>query len=121
MHFCNMMSLVKGAMKSETGDLEHVRRGCQVQHITSYELTAHARTLTSVLDQHAVKRIDFLSLDVEGFELQALQGLDFGRYKPAQMLIEARFRDEIDSFLQPWYEPVAVLSHHDVLYRSKRG
>ncbi len=119
MRYCNMMSLVKGAMKSETADLDHIQKGCAIQNISTYDLRVPARTLTAVLAQHRVGRIDFLSLDVEGFELQALQGLDFERYRPAHMLIEARFRDEIDGYLQPWYEPVAVLSHHDVLYRSK--
>ncbi len=119
MHYCNMMSLVKGAMKSPEADRQHVERGCEVQHIQSYELTAPASTLTAVLERHKVRKIDLLSLDVEGYELQALQGLDFGRFPPRFMLIEARFREEIDGFLAPRYEPVAVLSHHDVLYRRK--
>ena len=28
MRYCNMMSIVKGAMHSEAGDLEHIRKGC---------------------------------------------------------------------------------------------
>ncbi len=76
-----------------------------------------ARTLTSILDQHLIQRIDLLSLDVEGFELDVLKGIDFDKYKPCFMLIEARFRDEIDSFLKPLYEPITELSYHDVLYR----
>jgi len=117
MRYCNLMSLVKGAMKDEAGDLDHIRRGCEVQGISSYELTVPARTLTSVLDQYHPPAIDFFSLDVEGFELEALQGLDFEKYRPKWMLIEARFRAELDSFLNPRYEVAAQLSHHDVLYR----
>jgi hypothetical protein len=64
-----------------------------------------------------IQRIDLLSLDVEGFELDVLKGIDFDKYKPSFMLIEARFRDEIDSFLNPLYEPITELSYHDVLYR----
>jgi FkbM family methyltransferase len=118
MRYCNLMSLVKGAMKNEAADLEHVRRGCEVQKITSYELTVPARTLTAVLDRHRPRAIDFFSLDVEGFELEVLKGLDFGKYRPKWMLVEARFRGELDSFLAPWYKVAAELSHHDVLYRS---
>lgn len=119
MHYCNLMSLVKGAMKTEEADQEHLRKGCKVQQIDSYDISVPARTLTSVLDQHKIRKIDFFSLDVEGYELQALQGLDLERYRPRFMLIEARFRAEIDRFLNPWYEPIDVLSHHDVLYRCK--
>jgi FkbM family methyltransferase len=118
MRYCNLMSLVKGAMKDESADLDHIRRGCEVQGISTYELTVPARTLTSVLDQYRPPAIDFFSLDVEGFELEVLKGLDFEKYRPQWMLVEARFRAELDSFLNPWYDVAAELSHHDVLYRS---
>lgn len=117
MRYCNLMSLVKGAMKSEENDLTHIKQGCEVQNIESYELSVPTRTLTSILDLHRVRRIDFLSLDVEGFELDVLKGIDFERHTPSFMLIEARYRDEIDSFLTPLYRPIAELSHHDVLYK----
>jgi FkbM family methyltransferase len=117
MRYCDLMSIVKGAMKSEESDLTHIKQGCEVQKIESYEIQVPARTLTSILDQHSVERIDFLSLDVEGFELDVLKGIDFDKYKPSFMLIEARYREEIDSFLNPLYEPITELSYHDVLYR----
>jgi FkbM family methyltransferase len=118
MHYCNLMSLVKGAMKSEANDLAHIKAGVEVQPgVGPYDLQVPARTLTAVLDQHRPPRIDLLSLDVEGFELSVLRGLDFERYRPRLMLIEARFRDEIDAFLQSRYKPIATLSHHDILYQ----
>ena len=40
-------------------------------------ITVPARTLGSILDEIGNPRVDLLSLDVEGFELQVLQGLDF--------------------------------------------
>jgi FkbM family methyltransferase len=119
MRYCNLMSLVKGAMKSEEAEQQHIQTGCAVQKISSYEFTAPAKTLTAVLDQHRVQGIDFFSLDVEGYEIEVLKGLDFDRYRPKFLLIEARFRQEIDALLGPRYEAVATLSHHDVLYRSK--
>jgi FkbM family methyltransferase len=120
MRYCNLMSLVKGSMKSEEADLMHIQEGCKIQDIDSYELKVPARTLTSILEANSVGKIDLLSLDVEGFELDVLKGMDFERYRPSLMLVEARFRDEIDSFLKPFYEPIAELSHHDVLYRRNQ-
>jgi FkbM family methyltransferase len=120
MRYCNLMSVVKNSMKTEQEELAHIQAGCEIQRTEPYELTVPACTLTSLLDKHHVQQFDLLSLDVEGFELNALKGLDFARHQPAFMLIEARYRDEIDTFLQSYYKPVAELSEHDVLYQLIR-
>ncbi len=120
MQYCNLMSVVEGAMKTEEEADAHVARGCSVQGIESHMLTVPVKTLSQILDEHRVKHVDLLSLDVEGFELSALKGLDFSRHRPTHMLIEARYRSEIDDFLRPHYDAVAELSHHDVLYRLRK-
>ncbi len=51
------------------------------------------RTLTSIFDQFHVDTIDFVSLDIEGYEVNALLGLDFDKYKPRIFIIE--FKDAI--------------------------
>ena len=49
-------------------------------------------TLSEIIDQHAAGRqIDFLKVDVEGWEYNVLQGLDLERHRPLVMLIEAVF------------------------------
>ncbi len=116
MRYCNLMSLVKGAMKSEAEELEHIRAGSAVQEIETRELTVNTATLSSLLDKHHIGHVDLLSLDVEGFELNALKGLDLERHAPQHILVEARYREEIDAYLLSRYRVVAELSHHDVLY-----
>ncbi len=118
MRYCNLMSLVKGSMKSEDDELNHINKGCAIQNISTYEIKVPAATLSSVLDKHSISKIDLLCLDVEGFELSALKGIDFEKHRPKYMLIEARYREEIESFIGSLYEPIAELSHHDVLYKS---
>jgi FkbM family methyltransferase len=119
LRYCDLMSQVKGAMKSNTEELEHIRRGCEVQNVESRMIVSPARTLGSIIEQYAIKHIDLLSLDVEGYELQALKGLDLDRHKPRFMLVEARYREEIDAHLEQHYEVHAQLSHHDILYRRR--
>ena len=122
MRYCDLMSVVKGGMKSEAEELEHIRRGSEIQKVEPREVVCPARTLSSILDQHRIERLDLLSLDVEGYELNALKGLDLARHRPRLMLIEARYRDEIDGYLgEHDYQPIAELSHHDVLYRDTRA
>lgn len=45
-------------------------------------------TLTSILKRDGIDRIDFLSIDVEGAELEVLKGFDFEQFKPKLILLE---------------------------------
>lgn len=53
------------------------------------------RRLDTILREHApsLERIDVLSIDVEGWELEVLSGLDFERHRPRAMVIENLFND----------------------------
>jgi len=120
MRYANLMSLVKGALKSDAADEEHIRQGMQIQNVETYEIEVPARTLTSILDEVGVKGIDLFSLDVEGCELNVLKGLDLDKYHPEYMLIEARFRHEIEDYLSKYdYEVIDQFSEYDVLYKPK--
>lgn len=50
-------------------------------------------TLDSVLQAAGVPRIDFVSLDVEGHEIEVMRGFNFEKYKPSLILIEDGVRD----------------------------
>ena len=45
-------------------------------------------TLDKVLREAGAGRIDFLSIDVEGHEIEVLRGFDFEKYRPALILVE---------------------------------
>lgn len=47
------------------------------------------RPLASILDDRGVDRIDFLKIDVEGFELEVVAGNDWRRFRPTVVLLEA--------------------------------
>jgi FkbM family methyltransferase len=47
-------------------------------------------TLNRLLEQNGVKRIDFLSMDIEGAEPQALAGFDIERFRPELACVEAK-------------------------------
>lgn len=53
------------------------------------ELTVPVRTLASVCEEHVQGEIHFLKIDVEGFEGEVLKGMDFGRWRPWVLVIEA--------------------------------
>lgn len=50
-------------------------------------------TLDKVLDEARVDAIDFLSIDVEGHEIEVMRGLNFEKYRPSLILIEDGVRN----------------------------
>jgi len=119
MSYSNLMSLVKGSMASEDDERAHVEKGCEIQNITTYKIEVDVGTLTSILVKHNIQKIDFLSLDVEGFELSVLKGIDFSKYRPKYILVEARFKDEIQNYLEDLYDVVAQIGYYDILFKAK--
>ena len=87
LHQVGLMSMVDGARPADEQEA-WVSRGEQVQKIIRGRCRAPARTLSDILDEAGVQRVDFLSLDVEGAELAVLDGLDWSRHAPTWLLVE---------------------------------
>jgi FkbM family methyltransferase len=88
----------------------------------SYAVSVPARTLASILDEiiSCPFEIDFFSLDVEGYELNVLRGINLSKYKPKYILVETKRLDEVDSFLRDKkYTMREQLTYHDYLYGLK--
>lgn len=73
-------------------------------------------TLSDLIDRHHIERVDLLSLDVEGYELQALAGLDLDRHRPGAIVVECRRLEDTIEMLQPHYQQPIQLSYHDYLF-----
>jgi FkbM family methyltransferase len=116
----NLMSIVNGAMGSVEADAEHVRKARQHdREAGSYRLKVRGRALSSLNDECGLRRIDFLSLDVEGYEEHVLKGLDFSRHRPTYICVEASHRAAVEQMLLPNYTIVEQLTDMDVLYRVR--
>lgn len=73
--------------------------------------TAPIRTLASVLDEvGAPSRIDFMTLDVEGAELEVLQSFPFDRYSFGAMTIEHNFEEPRRSQIR------GILANHGYVF-----
>ncbi len=122
----DLMSVAKGLAVTDQQAVEHADRGQRFLADSSlrHSYGALARPLTSLLDEvNAPPAFDLLSLDVEGNEMAVLQGLDFQKYTPKWMLVEARGRVISDYLLDRCYEEVSRLSEYDdysdILYRRR--
>ncbi len=56
--------------------------------VVEREIDVPVVTLDAVLQAHGYERVDFVSLDVEGHELEVLRGFSLERYRPRLLLIE---------------------------------
>ena len=79
-------------------------------HTIGASTEVEVRSLGSVINKHAPNRaIDLLSLDVEGFEPQALAGLDPAQQQPRFISDEANDPDAIDAMLGEHYDLLDTL------------
>jgi FkbM family methyltransferase len=89
------VKVFEGEVYSTTELSEAHRRRLEKMGLRWEEIRVPARTLDAILAEAAPASIDFVSIDVEGGELQVLGGFDIGRWKPAIVIVEtnARVRD----------------------------
>ncbi|MGH2858071.1 MAG: FkbM family methyltransferase [Solirubrobacteraceae bacterium] len=119
-----MMTTVAGTRETEAADRSWAQAAhAMVQEAPEHDFVVRARTLSSILDEVSAPEIDFLSLDVEGFETQVLEGLDLTRHAPRWILVEVRERadrrEAVEAILGDRYEVARQLSPYDVLYRRR--
>lgn len=81
------------------------------------EVLVTTAPLSSLIDAADLSGpIDVLSVDVEGFELEILAGLDLSRHAPCHLLVETLRPVEVSRALGPGYQHAGAWSRHDHLY-----
>lgn len=66
------------------------------------ELKVPVRTLASICAEHVQGEIHFLKIDVEGFEGEVLRGMDFQRWRPWVLVIEATLPNSRETNHEAW-------------------
>ena len=102
-----------GELSSFDTTVEDTARDNGMQRATR---TVQVRPLTDMLNEHSDGRsIDFLKIDVEGWELEVLKGLDLRRYRPAIILAEATVpQTRIESYAE--WEPLLLAADYSFVY-----
>jgi FkbM family methyltransferase len=126
MVYAGLMSIVRGARLSDEADEAWVSLGEELQQLERYTCEVPARTLSSVLDEHRLGRVDLLSIDVEGYELEVLKGIDLARFAPHRIVAEESHGGEVDRYLTArGYRRIAVIDRgrltRDLLYEQSPG
>lgn len=113
--YVEALGLLSGVQPDREADVQrrYERRGLHFEGFQT--ISVQACTLTSLLDAYVPNgtSIDFISIDVEGTELDVLRGLDFTRYRPRLFILEANTsaqREALLAFMQDvGYVPVRRL------------
>lgn len=88
----------------------------QKSGLVAQKVIVQKRTLTSVLEEHCSRHIDFLKIDVEGTEAEVLASFDLHKWRPRVLIIEATEpRSTIPSH-QKWESNVLLAGYKMVLF-----
>ena len=85
------------------------------------EIKVKVRRLDTILREHApeISAIDIVCVDVEGWELEVLNGLSFEVYKPKVLIIENLFLEQLylDYMMQKGYALWKRIQPNDIFVR----
>ncbi len=88
----------------------HIASGVKVEPIC-----VPVRTLSGIWDKHVAADVHFLKIDVEGFEGEVIKGLDFKKYRPWIVIIEALLPNSMLSSHASW-EPALLEADYAFAY-----
>jgi FkbM family methyltransferase len=122
LHFGGLMTATEGADLShmQDGDARsHAQAGANWVGGKTYSFESRIAALSTLIDQAKLPKIDLLSLDVEGFEVNVLNGIDFKRHPIRYILVETSNFEAVKTVLDQYYDFVDQLSRHDYLFRYR--
>ena len=98
------LGLLSGIQEEREEDVRnrYEKRGLEFSGFQ--KMTVPATTLNQIINQYVPKNtnIDFISIDVEGTEIEVLKGLDLSRIRPRVLILEANTEEaqtEIEDYL----------------------
>jgi FkbM family methyltransferase len=113
-----LMAFIPGT-RTPAEEAAHLQAAIHAQNLKKVpEIDVPATTLATILDSLGDRRVDFFSLDVEGYEIPVLQGMAPERHRPRLILVETKDIDGVLASLKGHYRTIDQLSHHDYLLQA---
>jgi len=83
-------------------ELTNIKKWQETREVEVSEITVPTITMNELLDREGVKKIDFLSMDINGGETVALKGFDIKRFLPELVHVEAsrHRREELTQYFE---------------------
>lgn len=95
-----LLDVLGGEVYSTTVESDYNLKRLRDYGLASHKIVVSGRTLDSILDEARPPAIDFVSIDVEGAEIEVLRGFDIARWRPRLVMVEspARRTDDVRSY-----------------------
>ncbi|MEK7621060.1 MAG: FkbM family methyltransferase [Patescibacteria group bacterium] len=79
-------------------------------------------SLENIFSENSIKKIDFLKIDVEGYEFEVLKSNNWEKYRPTVVCIEANHRtDDWSSFLEGYKYELVIYDGLNEYYIAKES
>lgn len=99
-----------GTLEDRFAD-RHMKAG-----LATRSYTVPAMTLTQICEQYAPSEIHFLKIDIEGHEGAAIRGMDFRRFRPWVMVIEATEPNDLTAPNYQEWDPIVRAAGYRMAY-----
>lgn len=106
--------------KYDARHVRRVRKNLKRQQATSREITVPCYRLDTILGQHQIDHIDYLSIDTEGGELDILRSIDLRAIPIAMISVENNyFTDDVETHMTSnGYRLLAIAGRDEIYGRS---
>ena len=118
---CGPMSVIEGSNSKQW-----VNSAEKLLSLKAKKINVKIFSLTYLLDNYFLKNksrnIDILVIDVEGYETNVIKGLDFSKYMPKYILVEAHTQEKLDEIIEALpkdYCLIEKLGDYDYLFNIK--
>lgn len=113
-------AVMLSGIRAHIENMDRVDNLSTVGHLEQRLVTVPCYRVDSVLDESGIRTVDYLSIDVEGAELQVLQGIDFTRVQVNVIGVEASpcFPEVYDLLTRAGFEYHGLLFFDEVFVNT---
>lgn len=113
--YSNLMSIDSNSEKVDAD--KHAKKGLEFYKGINYKFLAPAFPLQKLIEKYQIDNVDILSLDVEGNEMNVLNGIDLNQKVIKNILIETWDIKPVNDLLKKFnYNLISQLSKNDYLF-----
>jgi FkbM family methyltransferase len=73
---------------ADGNEMSYSSLGAKYRNVNYYEIKVRVRTLNSILDNLNITKLDIVTIDTEGWEIEVMQGFDTNKYSPEVIVLE---------------------------------